>query len=66
MTRRQSELLKYIDRFISDNGFSPSYNEMMDAVGLKSKSGVARLVIGLHKQGKIKHKKFTARSVVIL
>ena len=66
MTRRQAELLKYIDRFITDNGFSPSYKEMMDGVGLKSKSGIHRLLSNLHKHDKIKYKKFTARSVELL
>mgnify|MGYP000544235136 CR=1 FL=1 len=66
MTRRQSELLKYIDRYITDNGYSPSYKEMMHAVNLKSKSGIHRLLALLHKHDKIKWKRSIARSVEVL
>tara|TARA_R100001443_G_scaffold117118_1_gene140017 strand:+ start:607 stop:813 length:207 start_codon:yes stop_codon:yes gene_type:complete len=63
MTRKQAELRTYIKNYIDDNGFSPSFDEMMKGVGLKSKSGIHRLVEGLVKQGKIKRVKFTRRSV---
>jgi len=63
MTRKQAELRTYIEKYINDNGFSPSFEEMMLGVGLKSKSGIHRLVEGLVKQGKIKRVKFTRRSV---
>ena len=63
MTRKQAELRSYIEKYINDNGYSPSFNEMMTGVGLKSKSGIHRLVEGLVKQGKIKRVKFTRRSV---
>ena len=63
MTRKQAELRTYIKKYINKNGYSPSFNEMMTGVGLKSKSGIHRLVEGLVKQGKIKRVKFTRRSV---
>jgi repressor LexA len=63
MTRKQAELRTYIKNYIDDNGYSPSFEEMMKGVGLKSKSGIHRLVEGLVKQGKIKRVKFTRRSV---
>jgi len=63
MTRKQAELRTYIEKYINDNGYSPSFEEMMLGVGLKSKSGIHRLVEGLVKQGKIKRVKFTRRSV---
>jgi len=65
MTRKQSELLKYIKTFIQQNDFSPSYNEMMKAVNLKSKSGIHRLVTSLEKQKKIKRIKYSARTVEV-
>jgi repressor LexA len=66
MTRKQAELRTYIEKYINDNGFSPSFEEMMLGVGLKSKSGIHRLVEGLVKQGKIKRVKFTRRSVEVV
>ena len=54
MTRKQSELLKYITAYIQKNDFSPSYDEMKVAVNLKSKSGIHRLVEALEKQKKNK------------
>ena len=63
MTRKQAELRTYIEKYINKNGYSPSFEEMMTGVNLKSKSGIHRLVEGLVKQGKIKRVKFTRRSV---
>ena len=65
MTRKQAELRTYIKNYINDNGYSPSYAEMMVGIGLKSKSGIHRLVEGLVKQGKIKRVKFIHRSIEI-
>tara|TARA_B100000029_G_scaffold367956_1_gene361411 strand:- start:1083 stop:1283 length:201 start_codon:yes stop_codon:yes gene_type:complete len=66
MTRKQAELRTYIEKYINKNGYSPSFEEMMLGVGLKSKSGIHRLVEGLVKQGKIKRVKFTRRSVEVV
>ncbi len=66
MTRKQAELRTYIEKYINKNGYSPSFEEMMTGVNLKSKSGIHRLVEGLVKQGKIKRVKFTRRSVEVV
>ncbi|MDP7260926.1 MAG: hypothetical protein QGI80_03085 [archaeon] len=66
MTRRQSQIYFFIKRFINENNFSPSYQEMADGVGLKSKSGIHFLIDGLVKQGKVRRVKFTARSVELV
>ena len=66
MTRRQSQLYFFIRKFNNENNFSPSYQEMADGVGLKSKSGVHRLIEALVKQQKIKRVQFTARSVEVV
>ena len=66
MTRRQSQLYFFIRKFNNENNFSPSYQEMADGVGLKSKSGVHRLIEALGKQQKIKRVQFTARSVEVI
>lgn len=56
MTKRQNDLLIFIRGYIAEHTFSPTYEEMRAAVGLKAKSGVHRLVNALVAQGKlIKH-----------
>ena len=66
MTRRQSQLYFFIRKFNNENHYSPSFQEMADGVGLKSKASVYRLIEGLTKQQKIKRVKFTARSVEVV
>ena len=44
LTRKQHELLIFIDRHLQETGFSPSFEEMKDALQLKSKSGIHRLI----------------------
>ena len=66
MTRKQSELLKYIKTYIQENEFSPSYDEMRNAINLKSKSGIHRLVHGLVKHNKLKIVRYSARSVELV
>ncbi len=66
MTRRQHELLLYIKLFISVNGHSPSFKEMASGLGLKSKSGVHRLVQALLKDGKIKMQPARARNIEVI
>ena len=47
LTRKQHQLLTYIDNHLNTDGVPPSYDEMKDALGLKSKSGIHRLITGL-------------------
>ena len=47
LTRKQYELLMYIDRHLKQTGFSPSFEEMKEALKLKSKSGIHRLISAL-------------------
>ena len=46
LTRKQHELLIFIDRHLRTTGFSPSFEEMKEALKLKSKSGIHRLITG--------------------
>ena len=48
LTRKQRELLKFIQERLGETGISPSFDEMKEALGLKSKSGVHRLITGSH------------------
>ena len=47
LTRKQHELLLYIDKALNETGISPSFEEMKEALDLKSKSGVHRLISAL-------------------
>ena len=44
LTKKQKELLNYIQKFQSKNGVTPSYEEMKSALNLKSKSGILSLI----------------------
>ena len=63
MTRQQHALLNFIACYISRTGYSPSYQEMQDALGLASKSSVARLVEALRRRGLVSREHHGARSV---
>jgi repressor LexA len=54
LTKRQKDLLDYIVRYKSTSGgVSPSYREMKDAVGLKTTSGIHRLVLALAERKRV-------------
>src|SRR5581483_3300084 len=62
LTRKQRELLQFIQERLADTGISPSFDEMKDALGLKSKSGVHRLITGLEERGFIRRLPHRARA----
>ena len=66
LTRKQHELLLYINQCITDNGVSPSFDEMKDALGLKSKSGIHRLITGLEERGFIQRLPHRARALEVI
>ena len=66
LTRKQHELLIYIDKRLSADGVSPSFEEMKDALDLKSKSGVHRLISALEERGFIRRLPNRARALEIL
>ena len=66
LTRKQQELLLFLDERISQSGVTPSFEEMKDKVGLKSKSGIHRLISALEDRGFIKKLPFKARAIEIL
>ncbi len=65
LTRKQHELLLYIHRHLSENGVSPSFDEMKDALGLRSKSGIHRLITGLEERQFIRRLPHRARALEI-
>jgi len=66
LTKKQLELLRFIDREMKKRGVSPSFDEMKDALGLKSKSGIHRLITGLEERGFIRRLPHRARALEIL
>ena len=66
LTRKQQELLFFLDERISQSGVTPSFEEMKVKVGLKSKSGIHRLISALEDRGFIKKLPFKARAIEIL
>ena len=66
LTKKQLELLRYIDRHVKERGVSPSFDEMKEALGLKSKSGIHRLITGLEERGFIRRLPHRARALEIL
>lgn len=66
LTKKQSELLTFIDRQINATGVSPSYEEMKDALGLRSKSGIHRLIGSLEERGFLRRLPHKARALEVL
>lgn len=66
LTRKQQELLIFINERLNEGGVSPSFDEMKDALGLKSKSGIHRLITGLEERGFIRRLPHRARALEVL
>ena len=66
LTRKQHELLTYIHRHLGENGVSPSFEEMKEALELKSKSGVHRLISALEERGFIRRLPNRARALEVM
>ncbi len=66
LTRKQTDLLSYINQRLQEDGISPSFDEMRDALGLKSKSGIHRLISGLEERGFIRRLAHRARALEVM
>jgi repressor LexA len=66
LTKKQYELLLFIDKRLKENGISPSFDEMKDALGLRSKSGIHRLMTGLQERGFVRRLPHRARALEVL
>ena len=66
LTKKQKELFDYLKDYITNNQISPSFEEMKQAVNLKSKSGIHRLITSLEQRGFIKRLKHKARAMEII
>ena len=66
LTQKQHELLCFIDDRLKDSGVSPSFEEMKEALGLKSKSGIHRLISALEERDFIRRLPNRARALEVL
>ncbi len=66
LTRKQHELICFIEDRLADSGVSPSFEEMKDALELKSKSGVHRLISALEERGYLRRLPNRARALEVL
>jgi repressor LexA len=66
LTRKQHQLLLFIHQHLGEHGVSPSFDEMKNALGLRSKSGIHRLITALDERGFIRRLAHRARAVEIL
>jgi repressor LexA len=66
LTAKQHELLLFIQRRLEETGISPSFEEMKDALDLKSKSGVHRLISALEERGFLRRLPNRARALEVI
>ena len=66
LTKKQFELLLFINERLKESGVSPSFEEMKEALNLKSKSGIHRLITALEERGFIKRLAHRARALDVI
>lgn len=66
LTRKQYELLMFIHERVRESGIPPSFDEMKDALDLRSKSGIHRLITALEERGYLRRMEKRARALEIL
>ncbi len=66
LTRKQHELLSFIDAHLKSTGFSPSFEEMKEALQLRSKSGIHRLISALEERGFLRRRHHRARALEVV
>lgn len=66
LTRKQLELLRFIDGRLKEAGVPPSFDEMKDALDLRSKSGIHRLITALEERGFIRRLPNRARAIEVV
>src|SRR5207248_4939193 len=66
LTTKQRELLLFINQRLIATGVAPSFDEMKDALHLRSKSGIHRLISGLEERGFIRRLPHRARALEVI
>src|SRR3984885_2739353 len=66
LTRKQYELLRFISERLKESGVPPSFDELKDALDLRSKSGIHRLITALEERGFIRRLPNRARAIEVI
>ena len=66
LTPKQYKLLQFIEKTLAEQKVSPSFEEMKEYMGLKSKSGIHRLIAGLEAKGYVRHLPNQARALEVI
>jgi repressor LexA len=66
LTHKQAELLRFINSRLQETGVPPSFEEMKDAIDLRSKSGIHRLILALEERGFIRRLPNRARALEVI
>src|SRR6195952_4519633 len=66
LTRKQLDLLQFIQQRMRESGVPPSFDEMKDALDLKSKSGIHRLITALEERGFLRRLPNRARAIEVI
>src|SRR6202008_2625933 len=66
LTRKQYELLRFINERLKEAGVPPSFDEMKDALDLRSKSGIHRLITALEERGFIRRLPNRSRAIEVI
>src|SRR5689334_24075077 len=66
LTRKQFELLRFVHERLTESGVPPSFDEMKDALDLRSKSGIHRLITALEERGFIRRLANRARAIEVI
>ena len=66
LTRKQLELLLFINERLKEDGVPPSFEEMKDALNLQSKSGIHRLILALEERGFLRRMPNRARALEVI
>src|ERR1700745_391048 len=66
LTRKQFELLSFIHERLKEKGVPPSFDEMREALDLRSKSGIPRLITALEERGFIRRLPNRARAIEVI
>ncbi len=66
LTRKQLELLRFVHERLTETGVPPSFDEMKDALDLRSKSGIHRLITALEERGFIRRLPNRARAIEVI
>jgi len=66
LTKKQLDLLKFIHKRVQADGVSPSFDEMKEALNLRSKSGIHRLITALEERGFLRRLAHRARAIEII